>query len=79
MKLARLLSGAAIALACAAFTPQSGSATSITDPGYDWCGKIGDYYDSAGTGYHIIYCFGEYAGQAWYYIPHGAPFTINMM
>jgi hypothetical protein len=74
MKLSRLVIGAAIALGCIAATPAPGSAQ---DPYWDWCVKIGDYYDTGGTGYHVIYCEGEYSGSAFYYIRHGTPFKIE--
>jgi hypothetical protein len=62
MKASRLVLRTVVALACIALTPWFSAAQDTLY--WDWCVKIGDYYDADGTGYHVIYCQGEYTGSA---------------
>lgn len=77
MKVSRLVLRTIIALVCVALAPWVGGTQELLL--WDWCIKLGDYYDTGGTGYHVIYCHGEYTGDAFYYIPHGTPFIIQQV
>lgn len=75
MKLSRLIRRSIVAVALVIMSPWAGGTQETLY--WDWCIKLGDYYDSNRTGYHVIYCYGEYTGDAFYYIPHGTPFIIH--